>query len=107
MTEDRESTVAGGGVWCQQRGHCQPPEKGRSEQGQEGSGKAGHEYLGRGLSGAKPLSKECAMQAERARVPGAGVEWARGKKSEKEHRSKRSRGAPGATAETLLTLAKG
>lgn len=51
-------------MWCQQRGHYQPPEKGRSEQGQEGSGKAGHEYLGRGLSGAKPLSKECAMQAE-------------------------------------------
>ena len=45
-----------------------PPEKGRPEQGQEGRGKAGHEHLGRGLSSAKPQSKECAMQAETARV---------------------------------------
>ena len=60
------------------------PEKGRSEQGQEGSGRAVHEYLGRRLSGAKPLSKECAMQAEKSRAPAGWCGVSEGKREVRE-----------------------
>lgn len=65
--EDRESTGLGAACGVNREVTVSPPEKGRSEQGQEGNGRAGHEYLGRRLSGAKPLSEECAMQAEKSK----------------------------------------
>ncbi|CAI9158110.1 unnamed protein product [Rangifer tarandus platyrhynchus] len=82
-------------MWCQQKDHRQPPEKGRSEQGQEGSGRAGHEYLGRRLSGARPLSEECAMQAEKSRAPAGWCGVSKGKREVREGTQERQiKGSP-------------